>query len=110
MAKYERRLSGNFGEISMKIENEILSASSTATLEDETWFRSADSKCCVKVFERYSAFGGNRVSLTVTIFEDREAITVSGITSGGSQAVFLKMNTLGEETFLNLFQKIVDSL
>ena len=110
MAKYERRLSGNFDEISSKIENEILSASSTATLEDETWFRSADSRCAVKVFERYSAFGGNRVSLTVTIFEAGDAITVSGITSGGSQALFWKVNTLGEETFLGLFQKIVDSL
>ena len=110
MAKYERRLNGNFDEISMKIENEILAASSSATLEDETWFHSSDSRCAVKVFERYSAFGGNRVSLTVTIFEDKDAITVSGITSGGSQAIFLKMNTLGEETFLNLFQKIVDSL
>ena len=110
MAKYERRLNGNFDEISMKIENEILAASSSATLEDETWFRSSDSRCAVKVFERYSAFGGNRVSLTVTIFEDKDAITVSGITSGGSQAIFLKMNTLGDETFLNLFQIIVDSL
>ena len=110
MAKYERRLNGNFDEISMKIENEILAASSSATLEDETWFHSSDSRCAVKVFERYSAFGGNRVSLSVTLFESEGEIRVSGITSGGSQAVFMKLNTLGEETFLETFKKTVDSV
>lgn len=110
MAKYERRLTGDYDEISARIEKEILDASSSATFEDETCFRSADSRCCVKVFERYSAFGGNRVSLTVTIFENGGAITVSGITSGGSQAVFMKINTLGEESFLEVFRKIVDSI
>ena len=54
------------------------------------------------VFERYSFWGGNRLSLTITLYQDYgdPRIYASAITAGGSQAMFFKMNTLGEETFL----------
>ena len=45
--------------------------------------------------------GNNRVSLSVTLFQNGdEGIHLSAITSGGSQAVFFKINTWGEEAFL----------
>ena len=54
------------------------------------------------VFERYSFWGGNRLSLTITLYQDYgdPRIYASAITAGGSQAMFFKMNTLGEEAFL----------
>ena len=54
------------------------------------------------VFERYSFWGGNRLSLTITLYQDYgdRRIYASAITAGGSQAMFFKMNTLGEESFL----------
>ena len=55
----------------------------------------------VRVYERYSVAGGNRVSLNVTLVGDDRELIVSAITSGGSQALFFKINTWGEETFLN---------
>ena len=110
MAKYERKLIGDFDDIVKKIEDGILAESVSASLEDESHFRGKDSRCALLVFERYSAFGGNRVSLSVTLFESEGEIRVSGITSGGSQAVFMKLNTLGEETFLETFKKTVDSI
>ncbi len=45
--------------------------------------------------------GGNRLSLTLTMFQNGDSpIRLSAITAGGSQAVFFKVNTLGEESFL----------
>lgn len=44
--------------------------------------------------------GSNRVSLSVTLIGEGSKLVVSAITSGGSQAVFFKVNTIGEETFL----------
>lgn len=62
----------------------------------------------VRVFERYSTTGGNRVSLSVTLFQvDDGSIRISAITSGGSQAMFFKMNTFGEEAFLDKLRKIL---
>ncbi len=46
--------------------------------------------------------GGNRLSLTLTLFQNGDSpIRLSAITAGGSQAVFFKVNTLGEESFLD---------
>ncbi len=108
MAKYERSVKGNFFEIKEKIKNGILGGSISASLEDSSYFCSGDAKCCVLVFERYSYAGGNRVSMNVTLFQNAEEdIMVSAITSGGSQAMFFKMNTWGEEAFLDKLREII---
>ncbi|WP_443733913.1 DUF6054 family protein, partial [[Ruminococcus] lactaris] len=53
--------------------------------------------------------GSNRVSLSVTLFQNGdEPIQLSAITAGGSQAVFFKINTLGEESFLEKLIKLLD--
>ena len=45
--------------------------------------------------------GGNRVSMNVTLFQAGNGpVKVCAITSGGSQAMFFKVNTWGEESFL----------
>lgn len=91
-----------FDEILRRIENGILEGSFSASLEDASDFKSGNSRCAVRVFERYSMIGNNRVSLNVTLFEGEDGIIhLSGITSGGSQAAFLKINTFGEQAFLD---------
>lgn len=59
------------------------------------------------VFERYSYMGGNRVSMNVTLLGKGEELFLTAITSGGSQAVFWKINTMGEEAFL---QTLIDAM
>ena len=108
MAKLVQTLEGDFNEILNKIEKGILRGSISATLEDSTDFRQGDARCSVSVFERYSALGQNRVSLNVTLFQHEDGpIRMSAITSGGSQAVFLKINTFGEEAFLRKLKEIL---
>ena len=108
MAKLEQTLSGNFNQIINKIEDGILNGSMSASLEESSDFRSGDAKCSVRVFERYSYAGGNRVSLNVTLFQNgNDAIYLSAITSGGSQALFFKINTWGEEAFLDKLRELL---
>ena len=109
MAKLERRVNGDFNKWIDKIVDGILNGSVSASLEECSDFRSGDAKCSVRVFERYSYMGGNRVSMTVTLFQNgNEPICVSAITSGGSQAMFFKMNTLGEEAFLEKLAELLE--
>ena len=111
MAKYETQLNGSFDEWLSRIESGIVGGSVSASLEDASDFFSADgrSRCSVRVFERYSMIGENRVSLSVTLFQvDGGPIQCSAIASGGSQAVFFKINTWGEETFLEKFEELVE--
>lgn len=108
MAKLEQYLSGRFDDLLQTIESGILNGSLSASLEDSSDFRSGDARCSVRVFERYSHIGGNRVSLNVTLFQGSDgAIRLSAITSGGSQAIFFKINTLGEEAFLDKLRELL---
>lgn len=109
MAKLEKELWSDFDELIERIRSGILTGSSSATLEDSSDFSGENARCSVRVFERYSAMGGNRVSLNVTLFQCGEGpVKVSAITSGGSQAVFLKLNTIGEESFLDCLRQILE--
>lgn len=108
MAKLEHTLSGNFDQLLNKIEDGILNGSMSASLEDSSDFCSGDARCSVRVFERYSYAGGNRVSLSVTLFQNGdEPIRLSAITAGGSQALFFKVNTWGEEAFLDKLRELL---
>lgn len=108
MAKLEKTMNGDFDRILTEIEHGILEGSMSASLEDASDFRSGDARCSVRVFERYSYMGKNRVSLSVTLFQNRnEPIRLSAITAGGSQAVFCKMNTWGEEAFLDKLRELL---
>lgn len=108
MAKLERTLNGNFDEWLNKIEQGILDGSISASLEESSDFRVGDARCSVRVFERYSYMGGNRVSLSIVLFKNGdEPIHLSAISTGGSQAVFFKLNTWGEESFLNKLTELL---
>ena len=108
MAKFEKTVSGNFSQVLKRIEDGILNGSASSTLEDSSNFISGDARCSVRVFERYSLSGQNRVSLSVTLFQNgNEPIRISAITAGGSQAAFFKINTVGEEKFLEKIKELV---
>ncbi len=107
MAKLERTLTGDFDSLLDKIETGVLNASMSASLEDGCDYRVGDTRCSVRVFERYSYTGGNRVSMNVTLFQTGNTIRLCAITAGGSQATFFKLNTWGEEAFLETLADIL---
>ena len=108
MAKLEQTLNGDFDRILNEIEDGIKSGSMSATMEDWSDFQEGDSRCAVRVFERYSYMGGNRVSLNVTLFQQGDGpIHLSAITAGGSQALLFKVNTWGEEAFLDKLRELL---
>ena len=107
MAKIEVQLIGDFDTIIEEITEEILRKSISADLEDASNFVDGTSRCAVRVFERYSMVGSNRVSLNITLFENNSQLQLSAIASSGSQAMFFKVNTFGEEAFLEELYPII---
>ena len=101
MAKYETRLAAPFDTVLQTIEHAIIKGSISASLEDGSDCQIGGVRCAVRVFERYSMIGSNRVSLNVTLLGGDGQVFLSAITAGGSQAVFFKINTWGEEAFLD---------
>ena len=108
MAKYEKRFQGDFVRVLDQFDRAVLEGSFSASLEDGSDMSCGQARCAVRVYERYSALGGNRVSLNLTLVGEDGRIFVSAITSGGSQAIFFKINTLGEGAFLDRVQELLD--
>lgn len=107
MAKLEKTLTGDFDTLLRKIEKGVLDGSMSATLEESADYLGAGSRCSIRVFERYSWTGSNRVSMSVTLYQTGSTTRLCAITSGGSQATFFKINTLGEEAFLETLENIL---
>ena len=108
MAKLERTLTGDFEALLDYLHDGILTGSASASWEDGSDYSGPNFRCAVRVFERYSLMGGNRVSLTLTLVGEGDRIFVSAIASGGSQAMFVKMNTMGEGSFLTKVAELLD--
>ena len=108
MAKYERIFSGNFNDFLNNLHRDITQGSASATYEDGSDFSAGQVKMAVRVYERYSMIGKNRVSMNISVLDDGQNLHVSAITSGGSQAMFFKINTLGEGSFLDLCIKSIE--
>ena len=79
MAKYECRLKGSFTHFLQYLDQAILSAS----YEEGSDYCLGETRCAIRVYERYSVTGSNRVSLSVTLLGKGEALMLCAITSGG---------------------------
>jgi hypothetical protein len=100
MAHYEQELTGDVDALIAHLDRAIPEGSITAKFEDGGDHRIGDARMVVRVYERYSALGGNRVSLCISVLAVGDQLALTATSSGGSQAMFLKVNTFGEEAFL----------
>ena len=107
MAKFTCRLNADFNNVLQAIDNGILNGSISASYEDGSNVQLNGVSCAVRVYERYSLIGSNRVSLNVTLIGMGAELYLTAITSGGSQATFFKLNTIGEGKFLECLTDII---
>ncbi len=110
MAQCKWKLNRGFDEVLCAVDSGIVNGSASATREGASDSQLDGVRCSVRVYERYSVLGGNRLSMNITLFGRDGDCTLSAITSGGSQAVFLKLNTFGEQAFLDCLNEIVARL
>ena len=107
MAQYTNHFETGFDSLLSYVEDSVKKGSVSASMEGGSDFALGNVRCATRIFERYSMIGNNRLSLSVTLFGQDGDVHLSAVASGGSQAMFFKLNTFGEEAFLN---KFIDSL
>ena len=108
MAQYTNRFIANFDRLLRHIDDSVLKGSVSASKEGGSDFVCGGVRCAMRVYERYSMAGSNRLSLCVTLFGKDGDVQLTAVTSGGSQAMFFKINTWGEEAFLDKFIRQVE--
>lgn len=107
MATLIRTLQGDFDQVLRQIVDGVMDGSISATLEESWDPVTPEARCSVRIFERYTMWGGNRVSLSVTLFQVKGGpIQLCAVTSGGSGGIF-KLDTVGEETFLDTLRAVL---
>lgn len=99
MAKYECQMQGNIKRLTALVENGILSGSASANLEEKSDMEIDGITVCVRVFERYSMLGKNRVSLSVTLAGNQDKVSISAIASGGVRRFYSKSIPLEKRHF-----------
>lgn len=108
MAKIECELTGDFDNILQTLHNAVMGGSSSASVEESSDFSTASSRCSIRAYERYSYMGRGRVSLNIVLFQSEGRIFLSAVSTGGSQAMFFKINTVGEKSFLDTIRPAVN--
>lgn len=108
MAKYEKYFIGDFDTVLSQLHNTVMNGSMSASYEDGSNWINGGTRCAVRVYERYSMIGSSRVSMNLTLVGNGNNLFLSAITSGGSQAVLFKINTLGEESFLKCIEEFMN--
>ena len=78
MAKYEKQLTGDFDAVLSRLFDAVMNGSMSASYEDGSDWEANGMRCAVRVFERYS------------------------------QAMFWKVNTMGEESFLETLVPVAE--
>ena len=103
MAKCECIIPGTYDfDTVLERLDEHLSSSLSATYEDGSDYRSGSFRVAVRVYEKYTIMGDNRLSMTVTLASDGNEMFVSAITAAGGGGV-VKIWGWGENSYLKQF-------
>ena len=100
MAKYEKRLKGNFNEFLRWVDRDIMRGNASISYEDGSDVTIANTRVAVRVYERYSMTGSNRVSLNLTLVGVGEDLFVTAITSGEVRRFYSRLIHLVKKVFL----------
>ena len=104
MAKFECMIPGkyDFDEVLLYFHNHLSNSSFSASFEDGSDYRKENLRVAVRVYERYTLIGENRLSMTVTLASSGEDIFASAITAAGGGGL-VKVWGWGEDSYLEHF-------
>ena len=106
MAQYEAHVSGDYKQIVEFIHKELWEQSTSLSLEEQFRKTVGGKQVEMRVYEH---LGGNRASLSVLFIENGDGADICGAATGGSNAVFWKINTFGESAFLETLEIAVSA-
>jgi hypothetical protein len=109
MAMMQYSLEGDVDAFVRHVDRAITTGSVTAKLEAGADRSLGGARMIVRAYERYSWFGGNRVALTLSILAVGTEMIVTAVATGGSQAMFFKINHFGEDAFLDRAVEAINS-
>lgn len=99
MAKFEKRVSGNFEAIVDRLHGDIMQSGLSMNLVDRSDYRCGNTKAAVCIYDKYFMRNKNRASLSLTVVDSGSEIFISAIGAGGGAGVLFNFSW-GAETEL----------
>lgn len=109
MAKYEKKLVGDFDYTLKKIHASVLASGSSVKLVDESYHTIGDTKLAVNVYDKYFMRNGNRASLSLTIMAKADEIFVSAIGAGGGSGIIFNFSFGAEDDMVRVVSSCLES-
>jgi len=97
MAKFEKKITGDFDSVVRTIDKCVMDSGMSMNLVDKSDNQISDVKIAIRVYDKYFMRNGSRASLSVTVVGEEDQILVSAIGAGGGQGVIFNFS-LGAET------------
>ena len=98
MARAERTVKGDFQTIVKTLHDAVMNGSMSASFEEESVLSGEGYECVVRVYERYSWFGSNRVSMAVPAAGSVCGDRVCALPAGASPATAPHLTTSDSAT------------
>ncbi|WP_027398559.1 DUF6054 family protein [Anaerovorax odorimutans] len=110
MAKYEKKIKGDFQKILSTLHNEILNSGFSMDLVDESNLNLNNVKVGVRVYDKYFMRNGNRASLSLTVVSEDDNIIISAIGAGGGSGVLFNFSLGAESDMVYIVENCVNKM
>lgn len=102
MAFFQQRIKGDLLAVTEDFERQFIQLGESEVVDQKTT-EFEGITVCVYNLERYSFLAKNRMALNVTFLAKEKEILITATSAGGSNALFLKINTWSEEGYVGEF-------
>lgn len=109
MAKYEKRVQGDFNQILTNLNKDIIQ-SGLSNLVDESNYENAGIKIAVRVYDKYFLRNGNRASLSITMVDDGSEIFISAIGAGGGSGIIFNFSYGAESNLTEIVARCISKM
>ncbi len=110
MAKFERKVKGNYAQISSSLNSAVLNSGVSVNLVDSSRISVGDTEIMIRVYDKYYARNGNRASLTLTVAGNSDETYVSAIGAGGGSGTFFNFSWGAEGDFVETVASAMRSM
>ncbi|HHX56263.1 MAG TPA: hypothetical protein GX705_07940 [Clostridiales bacterium] len=110
MAKYEKSVIGDFGQIVNQLENHIMRDAMSMNLVDASDFSSGDINIAVRVYDKYYMRIESRASLSLTVVSHDNHVFISAIGAGGGRGIYFNFDYGAEADMVSIVQRSVEGM
>ncbi len=110
MAKFEKKIIGDFNYVIKKLEQEIIDSAVSMNLVDESNYNVGNMNIAVRVYDKYFMRNGNRASLSLTVVGHDNEIFISAIGAGGGQGIFFNFSLGAEDDMVYIVKSCIENI